>query len=196
MVVLELIIRHFLVSCRVIKPFCPVVPCSRCTWYTFIGLTCDLSRPHLCIDMMFCSILQLLQEIIKAYEAQVTLRNRTSDKNIRQGICTAQSFMNNAQGLRRKKKCAQLLTFCQDQSHPSLAEVPHDLCGRTTSYQTPPESVYPFNSDLGILEIIPHHHSSLHSLEPITGRFRPHLALEESIQRWHEILSSLKFEQH
>ena len=60
------------------------------------------------------------------------------------------------------KKWAQLLTFCQDQSHLSLAEVPHDLCGRT-SCQTPPESVYPFNSDLEILEISPHHHSILWS---------------------------------
>lgn len=60
--------------------------------------------------------------------------------NISQGICTAQSFMNNVQGLRHKK-WAQLLSFCQDQSNLSVAEVPHDLCGRTTSYQTPPESV-------------------------------------------------------
>ena len=101
----------FLLSCILIKPFCPVVPYSRNTWYTFIGLTCDLSRPHLCIDIMYCSLLQLLQEIIKSIwsssHAAESYKSQTSAREFAR--LKASWIMFRA----RHKKWAQLLLFAK-----------------------------------------------------------------------------------
>lgn len=78
--------------------------------------------------------------------------------NISQGICTAQGFMNNVQGLRHN-------FFLFAKINP-IYLWPRSLTTYAVGQRLIKlhQSLYnPLNSDLGILEISPHHHSILWS---------------------------------